>query len=191
MHFTNHVFRYRSYIFIPSLPATVVFSTICRSDRRTSSESANGRPSGTAELLQACTILNTASYCAETTRALESRLQSIIIPSLSSRVTLESEVELFTTVINAAILSMLKELELACEPAFGVVLRGPWRGDGSSAAASGGGNGAGSGGEQTVVSKESGYVQDLCRAITGTKEILEGELEQRKYFRSWCDKAVG
>lgn len=76
------------------------------------------------------------------------------------------------SVITAAVLSMLKELELSIEPALSQMLRSPWK-------------------DATIVSSESHYVLDLVSAINKVADVVKNEVEQRKYFRSWCDKAVG
>lgn len=92
---------------------------------------------------------------------------------------MEQEKELFATVTSTAILALLKELELACDPAFNAMLRSPWGPSQQSQQA------------RTVVSSESAYVVDLTAAINHVVEIVRGEIEHRKYFRSFCDKAVG
>lgn len=67
---------------------------------------------------------------------------------------------------------MLKELELACDPSFSAMLRSPWR-------------------DSTIVSSESAYVVQLVAAINNVADVVKTEVEHRKYFRSFCDKAVG
>lgn len=64
----------------------------CRSDRRSTDGKTNQQ-----ELLQACTVLNTADYCAETIVQLEQRLKDRIHPDFKDRVSLGDEKELFTT----------------------------------------------------------------------------------------------
>lgn len=49
------------------------------------------------EILAACTVLNTADYCADTTAQLEERLKRKIDPELADKVSLETEKELFST----------------------------------------------------------------------------------------------
>lgn len=64
----------------------------CRTDRRSTEGRLNRQ-----EVLQACSVLNTADYCAETTVQLEERLKQKIHPDYVDRVSLESEKELFGT----------------------------------------------------------------------------------------------
>jgi hypothetical protein len=159
-----------------------------RTDRR----SVDGRLNR-EEVSQACAVLNTAHYCAETTMQLEERLKQKISPDLRSRVSLQSENELFTTcvtclyerftvtltlvwfvcsVTTTAILALLKELEVSCEPAFNAMLRSPWK-------------------DHTLVSSESQYIVDMTDAINRVADIVKTEVEQRKYYRSFCDRVVG
>lgn len=49
------------------------------------------------EILAACTVLNTADYCAETTAQLEERLKRKIHQDLADKVSLETEKDLFST----------------------------------------------------------------------------------------------
>lgn len=49
------------------------------------------------EILAACTVLNTADYCAETTAQLEERLKRKIHEDLADKVSLEAEKDLFST----------------------------------------------------------------------------------------------
>lgn len=75
-------------------------------------------------------------------------------------------------VTATAILALLKELEFSCEPAFTAMLRSPWK-------------------ENPIVSSESQYIVDLTDAINRVSDIVKTEVEHRKYYRSFCDKAVG
>lgn len=49
------------------------------------------------DILAACTVLNTADYCADTTAQLEERLKRKIDSELADKVSLETERELFAT----------------------------------------------------------------------------------------------
>ena len=76
------------------------------------------------------------------------------------------------SVTTAAILALLQDLEFSCEPAFNAMLRSPWK-------------------ENTIVSSESHYIVELTEAINRVADIVKTEVEHRKYYRSFCDKAVG
>jgi len=103
---------------------------------------------------------------------LEERLQSAIHPDLRSRVTLEAEKELFTHTISAALLAILRELELTIDVSFAAMLKSPWK-------------------DLEFVSMESLYVADLTRDVRTVVEVVREGLEQKKYVRSTCDKIVG
>lgn len=45
--------------------------------------------------------------------------------------------------------------------------------------------------DSTIVSSESQYIVDLTEAINSVADIVKTEVEHRKYYRSFCDKAVG
>lgn len=61
---------------------------------------------------------------------------------------------------------------MSTEPAFTAMLRSPWK-------------------DASIVSTESHYVLDLVSAINRVADLVKTEIEHRKYFRNWCDKAVG
>lgn len=65
--------------------------SVQRDSRRSSSES---RPN-VHELHNACLVINTADYCADTAAQLEERLKERILPELKDRVSLEAERDLF------------------------------------------------------------------------------------------------
>jgi hypothetical protein len=52
------------------------------------------------------------------------------------------------------------------------MLRSPWR-------------------DSSIVSSESSYVLELVQAVNRVGDLVKTEVEHRKYFRSFCDKAVG
>ncbi|CEQ41324.1 SPOSA6832_03023 [Sporobolomyces salmonicolor] len=133
--------------------------------------SGEGRPN-MHELQTACLVLNTAEYCLETASQLEERLQEKIHPDLRDRVSLEAEKEIFTGTISAALLAILRELELTIEIPFSAMARSPWK-------------------ELEFVSGESDYVGELTRALVTVVGVVREGIEQKKYVRSTCDKIVG
>ncbi|GAA5896977.1 hypothetical protein JCM5296_002672 [Sporobolomyces johnsonii] len=145
----------------------VLTAALVKFDRR----SGEGRPN-THELQTACLVLNTGEYCLETASQLEERLQEKIHPDLRDRVSLEAEKELFTGTISAALLAILRELELTIEMPFSAMARSPWK-------------------ELEFVSGESDYVSELTRALVTVVGIVREGIEQKKYVRSTCDKIVG
>jgi hypothetical protein len=45
--------------------------------------------------------------------------------------------------------------------------------------------------DSSIVSSESSYVVELVSSINRVADLVKTEVEHRKYFRSFCDKAVG
>ncbi|KAG0146760.1 hypothetical protein CROQUDRAFT_43939 [Cronartium quercuum f. sp. fusiforme G11] len=138
--------------------------------KRPSSEAS--RHVQTPLILCACAVLNTADYCAETAGQLQNRLQDNIHADFKAQVSLEGEQDLFRGNISMAISSLLKELEHACEGGFTSMLRSTWK-------------------ELDFVTSESAYINELVSAISSVVNCVKTHLEQKKYLRSFCDKAVG
>jgi hypothetical protein len=69
------------------------------------------------------------------------------------------------------LLVLQKELEIACEPAFSAILKTPWV-------------------NLENVSGRSAYVVDLVGSIRQVAEIVRERTEQKKYMRSFADRAV-
>ncbi|GAA5834429.1 hypothetical protein JCM3766R1_005209 [Sporobolomyces carnicolor] len=145
----------------------VLNAALIKFDRR----SGEGRPN-LQELQTACLVLNTGEYCLETAAQLEETLKEKIDPEFQDRVSLEAEKELFTGSISAALLAILRELELTVEAPFNAMSRSPWK-------------------DAEYVSSESEYVHELTKACVTVVGIVREGVEQKKYVRSTCDKIVG
>ncbi|KAM0789531.1 hypothetical protein ACM66B_000346 [Microbotryomycetes sp. NB124-2] len=145
----------------------VLAASLIKYDRR----SGEGRPN-VRELQTACLVLNTAEYCLETASQLEERLQEKIDPEFKDKVSLEAEKDTFSTTISAALLAIVRELELTIEAPFNQMLKSPWK-------------------EAEFVSSESAYVAELTRDIVTVVGVVRDSVEQKKYVRSVCDKVVG
>ncbi|GAA5952951.1 hypothetical protein JCM3765_003016 [Sporobolomyces pararoseus] len=145
----------------------VLNSALIKFDRR----SGEGRPN-VQELQTACLVLNTGEYCLETATQLEESLKEKIDPEFKDRVSLEAEKELFTGSISAALLAILRELELTVEAPFSSMSKSPWK-------------------DAEFVSSESEYVAELTKACVTVVGIVREGVEQKKYVRSTCDKIVG
>lgn len=103
---------------------------------------------------------------------LEETLKEKIDPEFRDRVSLEAEKDLFTGSISAALLAILRELELTVEAPFNTMSKGPWK-------------------DSEFVSGESEYVGDFAKACVTVVGIVREGVEQKKYVRSTCDKIVG
>lgn len=66
---------------------------------------------------------------------------------------------------------LLRELEVACEPAFAAMSKVQW-------------------GTLEAVSGESPYIGDLVKAVDAVLEVVRSNIEQKKYLRNLYDKAA-
>jgi hypothetical protein len=76
------------------------------------------------------------------------------------------------SVISAAIIIQLRELESACDAAFATMARTSWT-------------------ASNQVSGQSAYAGDLVNAAEQVIEIIKPLVEQKKYLRNLFDKACG
>ncbi|KAI7961141.1 hypothetical protein MJO28_001630 [Puccinia striiformis f. sp. tritici] len=126
----------------------------------------------TSFLLCTCALLNTADYCAETADQLQIKLQETISVEFKSKVTLDSEQDLFRGIVSAAISCLLKEFEEVSDPAFTRMVKTQWK-------------------DIEFVSDESSYILHLNQISSLFTDLIKSNVDQKKYFRSFCDKLVG
>ncbi|CAK5281328.1 unnamed protein product [Mycena citricolor] len=112
------------------------------------------------ELRQSALIINTADYCQTTALELEEKIQRQINTDFKEKI----------SVISAAIVVQLRELEIACEPALAAMTRSPWS-------------------NLQQVASQSAYVADLTSAIEQVTDCVRPLIEQKKYLRNYLDKA--
>ncbi|KAF9227157.1 hypothetical protein BS17DRAFT_449775 [Gyrodon lividus] len=124
----------------------------------------------TAELQQASLLVNTADYCQTTAAELEEKIKEKIDDRFKGKVTLQSERDLFMSVISAAINIQLRELESAYDGAFNAMSRVNW-------------------GAMSQVSGHSPFVDDIAQATEQVVEVIKSLVEQKKYLRNFFDKA--
>ncbi|WVQ67566.1 uncharacterized protein L199_005767 [Kwoniella botswanensis] len=124
------------------------------------------------EVKNACMILNTAEYCQNTSLQLEERLKDKIAEEFKPEVSFQNERDTFSTVISSCINTILRELEISCEPAFAAILKTPWM-------------------HLENVSGRSAYIVDLVGSIKQVAEVVRSRVEGKKYIRNFADKAVG
>ncbi|KAI5449919.1 Vacuolar protein sorting-associated protein 53 [Naganishia albida] len=146
----------------------VLIASMKRPENR---KSLDGRPN-VQEIRNACLTLNTADYCLQTSLQLEERLKETIDEAFKDQVSFEAEQEQFVGVISACLVVLQRELEGACEPAFAAILKTPWM-------------------NLENVSGRSAYVVDLVGSIKQVAELVKERIEQKKYVRSFADRAVG
>ncbi|KAF8210667.1 Vps53-like protein [Mycena galopus ATCC 62051] len=122
------------------------------------------------ELQQSSLIINTADYCQTTALELEEKIRGKVNDEFKEKVSLQTERDQFLSVISAAIVVQLRELEAACEPAFTAMSRSSWA-------------------TLKQVSGQSAYTVDLVNAIEQVVESVKPLVEQKKYLRNFLDKA--
>ncbi|RDB16847.1 Vacuolar protein sorting-associated protein 53 [Hypsizygus marmoreus] len=125
-----------------------------------------------SELKQACLLINTADYCQTTAVELEDKIREKINEEYKEKVSFQDERDMFVSVISAAIVIQLRELESACDAAFSTMARTSWT-------------------SLSQVSGQSAYAGDLVNAAEQVIETIKPLVEQKKYLRNLFDKACG
>ena len=119
---------------------------------------------------------------------LEQKIKEKINPDFKDRVSLQEESDVFvgyaTTlspsvvsfsesyivrVISAAIQILTRELDAVCEPAFNEMKRTTWS-------------------TLSLVSGQSGYMDELIKAMEQFSDIVKPLIEQKKYLKNLFDK---
>ncbi|KAG6845073.1 hypothetical protein H0H87_000977 [Tephrocybe sp. NHM501043] len=122
------------------------------------------------ELKHACKLINTADYCLSTASELEDKMREKINEEFKERVSFQAERDLFVSVVSAAIVIQLRELETACDAAFATMARTTWT-------------------ATNQVSGQSAYAGDLVSVAEQVIETVKPLVEQKKYLRNLFDKA--
>ncbi|KAJ7693303.1 Vps53-like protein [Mycena rosella] len=122
------------------------------------------------ELQQSALVINTADYCQATALELEEKIRGKVNDEFKDKISLQAERDQFVSVISAGIVVQLRELEIACEPAFAAMARSSWA-------------------TLNQVSGESAYTADLVNAVEQVVESVKPLVEQKKYLRNFLDKA--
>ncbi|KIJ18544.1 hypothetical protein PAXINDRAFT_71265 [Paxillus involutus ATCC 200175] len=123
-----------------------------------------------AELQQACLFINTADYCQTTAAELEEKIKEKVNDKFKGKVALQSERDLFMSVISVAINVQLRELESAYEGAFNAMSRVNW-------------------GAISQVTGHSPFIDDIIQVTEQVTEVIKPLVEQKKYLRNFFDKA--
>ncbi|KAF5385912.1 hypothetical protein D9615_002629 [Tricholomella constricta] len=122
------------------------------------------------DLKHACMLINTADYCLTTALELEEKIREKVNEEFKERVSLQAERDMFVSVISAAIVIQLRELESACDAAFATMARTMWT-------------------ASSQVSGQSAYAGELVTAAEQVIETVKPLVEQKKYLRNLFDKA--
>lgn len=124
------------------------------------------------ELSQVCSVILTADYCLETTQQLEKKLKERIDPSLSDRIDLKPELDIFNELINGCIQLLIQDIEFGCDSGFLVMVKTQW----SSV--------------DTPV-KHSSFVDDITNSLQVQIPKIRGHLKEgRKHFVQLCNKFI-
>ncbi|KAG5651871.1 hypothetical protein H0H81_007118 [Sphagnurus paluster] len=148
----------------------VLIAGLKRPPSQTQSRRSNDTRFDPQELKHACMLINTADYCLTTALELEEKIREKVNEEFKDRISLQPERDMFVSVISAAIVIQLRELENACDAAFATMARTMW-------AAS------------SQVSGQSAYAGELVSAAEQVIEIVKPLVEQKKYLRNLFDKA--
>nr|XP_054749550.1 vacuolar protein sorting-associated protein 53 homolog [Lytechinus pictus] len=117
-----------------------------------------------------CSILCTAEYCLDTTQQLEEKLKEKINPSMSDRIDLNGEMDVFHNVISNCIQLLVQDLETACDPALTAMNKVNWS-------------------SVETVGDQSGYVTAITTHIKQALPVIRDNLASaRKYFTQFCIK---
>ncbi|KAJ7772691.1 Vps53-like protein [Mycena maculata] len=122
------------------------------------------------EIQQSALVINTADYCQTTALELEEKIRGRVNDEFKDKISLQAERDQFVSVISAGIVVQLRELEIACEPAFAAMSRSSWA-------------------TLKQVSGPSPYTADLVTAVEQVVESVKPLVEQKKYLRNFLDKA--
>ncbi|KAG5717946.1 Vacuolar protein sorting-associated protein 53 like protein [Termitomyces sp. T112] len=148
----------------------VLISSLKRSSSQPQSRRSVDTRYDVRELKHACKLINTADYCLSTASELEDKMREKINEEFKERVNFQAEREMFVSVISAAIVIQLRELETACDAAFATMARTTWT-------------------ATNQVSGQSAYAGDLVSAAEQVIETVKPLVEQKKYLRNLFDKA--
>ncbi|KAG6919330.1 hypothetical protein DXG01_006876 [Tephrocybe rancida] len=148
----------------------VLIASLKRSPSQPQSRRSGDTRYDVRELKHACKLINTADYCLSTASELEDKMREKINEEFKERVSFQAERDMFVSVISAAIVIQLRELETACDAAFATMARTTWAATGQ-------------------VSGQSAYTGDLVSAADQVIETVKPLVEQKKYLRNLFDKA--
>ncbi|CAL1538897.1 unnamed protein product [Lymnaea stagnalis] len=122
------------------------------------------------EQCRICSLLCTAEYCMDTTQQLEEKLREKVDAAFKSAVALNTEQDMFHTVISNCIQLLVQDLETACEPALTAMTKMPWS-------------------NIEAVGDQSGYVTAITSHLKQNIPIIRDNLaSSRKYFTQFCVK---
>ncbi|KAK3336711.1 Vps53-like protein [Cercophora scortea] len=116
-------------------------------------------------------VLNTADFWHTNTNQLEENIKKRIDPEMVSRVDLSSQSDTFMGVASAAVLAMVRRVELDCEGAWREMKNTNWS-------------------RMESVSDHSSYVTELLKHVNDKAQETLPLVVKQQYARAFCDNLV-
>jgi hypothetical protein len=116
-------------------------------------------------------VLNTADYCYLTCNQLEEKIRARIDEEVREKVDLQNQADAFMGVVSAAILALVKTVELDIEPLWREMRNMPW-------------------GRMDSVGDSSNYISEMLRVLRAKAAGVLRYLNKPQYARAFCDNLV-
>lgn len=129
------------------------------------------------DTLELCTVLNTADYgmttCTQLAQRVTEKLRALEGAAEAPPCVLDAEKEAFVGVATAALQALVRLLSTSLDGAFQALLRPdvPWT-------------------QREAVDEKSPWVDLLASGLESVAVVVRHHVENKRYVRSWCDKAV-
>ncbi|WFD18657.1 Vacuolar protein sorting-associated protein 53 [Malassezia caprae] len=129
------------------------------------------------DTLELCTVLNTADYgattCTQLAQRVTEKLRALDGAADAPPCVLDAEKEAFVGVAAAALQALVRVLSTSLDGAFQALLRPdvPWT-------------------QRETVDDKSPWVDLLASGLESVAVVVRHHVENKRYVRSWCDKAV-
>jgi hypothetical protein len=127
--------------------------------------------SGTAQVQNAVLVLNTADFWHVNTNQLEESIKKRIDADLVAKVDLTSQSDAFLGVASAAVLALVRTVEVDCEGVWREMKNTNWS-------------------TMDTAGDQSTYVGELLKVVNGKAEEILGIVAKPQYARAFCDNLV-
>jgi hypothetical protein len=132
---------------------------------------ASAGSSGTEHVQNAVLVLNTADFWHINTTQLEESIKKRIDSELVSKVDLTSQSDAFLGVASAAVLALVRSVEVDCEGVWREMKNTNWS-------------------TMDTAGDQSSYVTELVKVVNGKTEEILGLVAKPQYARAFCDNLV-
>lgn len=116
-------------------------------------------------------ILNTADYCYITCNQLEEKIKGRIDEELKVKVDLQSQADAFMGIASSTVRTLVRRVEIACEPSWREMRNTPWA-------------------KLESVGDQSTYVAELLRHFKEKAAEILKYLHKQQYARAFSDNLV-